>query len=138
MVSLGTGSERYDLAFGLCDLGLSFTELGSVSLSELGPLRGPNGLTIERYLYLQATIKGEHYYSSFPYTSYAGMTAQGIADLKSYLDTVDPTPSHRARMKLVGLSPIAASSAFGGNLFQRSSVRAADGQIHLEPRCVLG
>lgn len=36
-----------DLAFGLCDLGLGFPELGYVSLAELAGVRGPLGLSIE-------------------------------------------------------------------------------------------
>lgn len=42
--------DEPDLAFGLCDLGLGFAELGSVSLSELGALRGRLGLPVERDL----------------------------------------------------------------------------------------
>ena len=42
------------LAFGLCDLGLGFPELGSVSLSELAALRGRLGLPVERDLYFVA------------------------------------------------------------------------------------
>lgn len=37
-----------DRAFGLCDLGLGFPELGSVSLRELSTLRGRLGLPVER------------------------------------------------------------------------------------------
>ena len=37
-----------DLAFGLCDLGLGFPELGSVSLAELAGFRGRLGLPVER------------------------------------------------------------------------------------------
>jgi hypothetical protein len=37
-----------DIAFGLCDLGLGFPELGYVSLSALEELRGPRGLPVER------------------------------------------------------------------------------------------
>ena len=37
-------------AFGLCDLGLGFPELGYVSLAELRQLRGPLGLPVERDL----------------------------------------------------------------------------------------
>ena len=39
---------------------------------------------------------GGHYFPSFPYTSYAKMKPQDIADIKSYLDSVPPvgTPSH--------------------------------------------
>ncbi len=38
---------------------------------------------------------GAHYYPSFPYTSYARMSVQDIADLKTYLDTLpaSDTPS---------------------------------------------
>jgi len=46
--------EDPDLAFGLCDLGQGFPELGSVRLSELAELQGPGGLTIERDLHFQA------------------------------------------------------------------------------------
>lgn len=40
-----------DLAFGLCDLGLGFPELGLISLLELRALRGRLGLPIERDLH---------------------------------------------------------------------------------------
>lgn len=40
--------EDHDLAFGLCDLGMGFPELGRVRLSELAAVRGPSGLRIER------------------------------------------------------------------------------------------
>ena len=43
-----------DIAFGLCDLGLGFPELGSVSLSEIMSVRGPMGLRVERDLYFEA------------------------------------------------------------------------------------
>ncbi len=35
-------------AFGLCDLGLGFPELGYVDLGEITRLRGPAGLPVER------------------------------------------------------------------------------------------
>lgn len=41
-------------AFGLCDLGHGFPELGYVSLSELSVLRGPLGLAVERDKYFEA------------------------------------------------------------------------------------
>lgn len=41
-------------AFGLCDLGLGFPELGYVSLAELDGLRDKWGLPIERDLYFVA------------------------------------------------------------------------------------
>ncbi len=40
--------EANGLAFGLCDLGLGFPELGYVSMAELQALRGPWGLRVER------------------------------------------------------------------------------------------
>lgn len=43
-----------DRAFGLCDLGLGFPELGYVSLSELRALRGKLGLPVERDLFFEA------------------------------------------------------------------------------------
>ncbi len=36
-----------DLAFGLCDLGLGYPELGYVSLAEIARVRGPLGLPVE-------------------------------------------------------------------------------------------
>jgi hypothetical protein len=47
--------ENPDIAFGLCDLGMGFPELGTVSLSELASVRGPLGLLIERDLHFEAT-----------------------------------------------------------------------------------
>ncbi len=46
--------EDPDIAFGLCDLGLGFPELGAVRLSEIASLRGPLGLPVERDLYFEA------------------------------------------------------------------------------------
>lgn len=46
--------ENPDIAFGLCDLGLGFPELGNVSLSEIESVTGPGGLRIERDLYFTA------------------------------------------------------------------------------------
>ena len=43
-----------DIAFGLCDLGLGFPELGTVRLSELAELRGKLGLPVERDLHFTA------------------------------------------------------------------------------------
>ncbi len=40
--------ENPDIAFGLCDLGLGFPELGYVCLSEIHALRGKLGLPVER------------------------------------------------------------------------------------------
>lgn len=47
-------SEEPDLAFGLCDLGMGFPELGSVSITELTSIAGLFGLKIERDLHFTA------------------------------------------------------------------------------------
>lgn len=46
--------EEPDIAFGLCDLGMGFPELGCVRLSELESLRGRLGLPVERDLHFTA------------------------------------------------------------------------------------
>jgi len=46
-----TEPDEPDIAYGLCDLGMGFPELGSVRLSELQEVRGPFGLTVERELH---------------------------------------------------------------------------------------
>jgi hypothetical protein len=46
--------EDPDIAFGLCDLGMGYPELGSVRLSELESLRGQLGLPVERDLHFLA------------------------------------------------------------------------------------
>lgn len=43
-----------DIAFGLCDLGMGYPELGSVRLSEIASVRGRLGLPVERDLYFIA------------------------------------------------------------------------------------
>jgi hypothetical protein len=40
--------DQPDLAFGLCDLGMGFPELGYISLTEIKALRGYLGLPVER------------------------------------------------------------------------------------------
>lgn len=47
--------ENPDIAFGLCDLGMGFPEIGSVSLPEIAALRGKFGLPVERDLYFDGT-----------------------------------------------------------------------------------
>lgn len=46
--------EEPDLAFGLCDLGLGFPELGCVLISELLAVRGRFGLPVERDRHFEA------------------------------------------------------------------------------------
>ena len=47
--------ENPDIAFGLCDLGLGYPELGPVSLSEIATLRGPLDLPVERDVFFEAS-----------------------------------------------------------------------------------
>ena len=47
--------EDPDIAFGLCDLGMGFPELGPVRISELASIRGKLGLQIEHDLHFCAT-----------------------------------------------------------------------------------
>lgn len=47
-------TEDPELAFGLCDLGLGFPELGLVHLGEIGNLRGRLGLPVERDRHFEA------------------------------------------------------------------------------------
>jgi hypothetical protein len=44
-----------DIAFGLCDLGLGYPELGSVRISDLEKVRGRFGLPVERDLHFRAS-----------------------------------------------------------------------------------
>ena len=46
-------SDDHDIAFGLCDLGMGFPELGSVRISELESIRGKLGLPVERDLHFR-------------------------------------------------------------------------------------
>lgn len=54
--------DDHDHAFGLCDLGHGFPELGYVSLAELQSVRGGLGLQVERDL---------HFTASKPISAYA-------------------------------------------------------------------
>ena len=54
--------DDHDHAFGLCDLGHGFPELGYVSLAELQSVRGRLGLQVERDL---------HFTASKPISAYA-------------------------------------------------------------------
>lgn len=54
---------------------------------------GIGGWTVDQFSAALTTGRdpgGEHYFPSFPYTSYAAMRPQDIIDIKSYLDSVPP------------------------------------------------
>ncbi len=46
--------QEPDIAFGLCDLGMGFPELGSVRISEIESVRGRFGLPVERDRHFKA------------------------------------------------------------------------------------
>jgi Protein of unknown function (DUF2958) len=48
-----TDPDEPDIAFGLCDLGFGYPELGSVSVTELRAVRGKLGLPVERDLHFK-------------------------------------------------------------------------------------
>lgn len=54
--------EEPSIAFGLCDLGMGFPELGNVSLDEIASLRGKLGLPVER---------DRHFEAKYPISVYA-------------------------------------------------------------------
>lgn len=70
--------DEPDILFGLCDLGMGFPELGSVSLSELERIKGRLGLGIERDLYFKAR---------YPLSVYAeaAREAQAIVEVQDAL-----------------------------------------------------
>lgn len=67
------------IAFGLCDLGLGFPELGYVSIEELAEVKGPLGLPIERDLSFEA---------KYPISVYAraASSEQGITEEAELLE----------------------------------------------------
>ena len=77
--------EDPDTAFGLCDLGMGFPELGSVSISELQSLLLVDSISVER---------DQHFTAAFPMSVYAeaARAEQGI--------TSDPWALHRAQAAL--------------------------------------
>lgn len=68
-------SEDQDLAFGLCDLGMGYPELGYVSINELSTVRGKLGLPIERDI----SFEGKYTISIYA----------NAANLKSYITLSD-------------------------------------------------
>ena len=53
--------EDPDIAFGLCDLGMGFPELGSVRISELQSVRGALGLPVEKDVFFAPTRSVSQY-----------------------------------------------------------------------------
>jgi hypothetical protein len=71
--------EEPDIAFGLCDLGMGFPELGYVSLAELKSVRGKLNLPIER---------DRHFTAAHPLSVYADAARadRGITEDPGKLD----------------------------------------------------
>lgn len=71
--------DNKDIAFGLCDLGHGFPELGYVSLSEITSVRSPLGLTVE---------KDFSFYAKYPLSVYsrAARIAQEITENETALE----------------------------------------------------
>jgi hypothetical protein len=78
--------EEPSIAFGLCDLGLGFAELGSVSLDEIASLRGRLGLPVERDMHFEAkhpiSVYAEAAFRAERITENAELLAQAAAALK--------------------------------------------------------
>lgn len=70
--------EEPDIAFGLCDLGLGFPELGCVRISEIESVRGALGLSVER----DRSFEPVHTLSAY---SRAAHRAQAITECESAL-----------------------------------------------------
>lgn len=56
-----TELDSDNIAFGLCDLGLGFPELGYVAIQEIEELRDHLGLPVERDLYFRPTLTLSQY-----------------------------------------------------------------------------
>lgn len=81
--------DEPDIAFGLCDLGFGFPELGCVSLTELRSVRGNLGLRVERDM----SFAAEHPMSVY---AEAARQAEGITlDKLSLLQAVAALAARR-------------------------------------------
>jgi hypothetical protein len=54
--------EAPDIAFGLCDLGLGFPELGSVSLAEIEKVSGQLGLPVEKDQFFKPRFRAKSWF----------------------------------------------------------------------------
>ena len=81
--------DEPDIAFGLCDLGFGFPELGNVSLSEIRSIRGKLGLPVERDM----SFTAEHPMSVY---AEAARQAEGITlDRRSLLQATAALAARR-------------------------------------------
>ncbi len=87
-----TGDARLVLAGGL----RLPTDFGTFVVPNISPdpTHGIGGWTVGdlwNAMHHGTSPEGEHYYPSFPYTSYVHATPQDVADLKAFLDTLPPS-----------------------------------------------
>jgi hypothetical protein len=102
--------DDQDRAFGLCDLGMGFPELGYVSLAELTAVRGPLGLAIERDLHFlgdkPASMRAR---LGWPEKSWLNRQGAGGAalGLMTWRHSLTPAlcPIHRASARITYRSP---------------------------------
>lgn len=71
-----------DIAFGLCDLGLGFPELGSVRLSEIASVHGPLGLSVERDILFRSSTRLSAWAEVAGHTGSVATAARIIARLE--------------------------------------------------------
>lgn len=86
-----------DIAFGLCDLGLGFPELGYVSITELKHVRGKLGLPVERDLHFTPSKSLESYAEATnqPRSITQGEKSFQASDLsEEFIDRADSIFSH--------------------------------------------
>ncbi len=90
-----------DTLFGLCDLGLGFPELGSVSLVELQAVKGPLDLGIERDLHFEArfplSVYAEAARQSGHITETERLLRQAAAALEIPMPELPPDTAERPR-----------------------------------------
>jgi mono/diheme cytochrome c family protein len=80
-----SGGQRFATAFG--------TFIAPNISSD--PDHGIGGWTLAQFasaVQRGVSPEGQHYYPAFPYAAYARATLQDVADLKSWMDTLPPSP----------------------------------------------
>jgi hypothetical protein len=85
--------EAPDILFGLCDLGMGFPELGSVSLAELESATGRLGLGIERDLYFAGRFPLSVYAEAARIAGYITEAKPLLAQAAAALSRMSGSPS---------------------------------------------
>ena len=95
------GESRLQLPGG-AELNTPFGVFVPPNISQ-DPVDGIGGWTVEDFanaMMRGVSPEGEHYYPAFPYTSYARMKPQDVADLYAYMKTLPATPGAAADHRL--------------------------------------